>query len=319
MKKRILCVLTVALIIVFSMVSCIDENNKHNGNEEKDNEHTHAFTEWRTTVAATCVNTGMGKVYCKCGAFIEEEIPTVDHEYLENVCTRCGIHFHETDVYRYNQLKPFAEKIAIYLAKVKIEENLYEYQTVENISAKILESDVYFRYVINITYNLVNTSGVSTKKDRTFVIKVDQNLKLESKYLEVNGNLSACKDSMDWNERPANFSYDFYTSFSSPKKVTISELLNNPQKYYYEYVEIVDNTDSGSGLYITKTDVERASITIGTTSNSTSGIELISQPEIVDLHYLNKNKDRIISACGYVKFYANEKIPYIQLFALELK
>ena len=318
MKSRIFCCILLLLILISTTVSCTINKNKNSASNDTEN-HTHQFGEWQTTTRATRTTDGIQIKYCGCGAIFEQTIPCTGHNYLENICINCGIHYHETDVYRYSKLKPYADKIALYIAKSQIKKDESNAYNIEYILSNILENDIYFNYIINITYNLILSDKTVQKKDRTYIINVDHNFNKNGAFLEIKGNVSAYKEAMNWNEKPSNFSYDFYEKLTSPQKVTLNDLINNPEKYVNEYVEVFDNSSENASFYIINNNTERASITIGTSLNATKSIELVSDLEIIDLKYLNNSNSRVNRAYGYVKFYINNNQPYIDLFDLELK
>lgn len=53
-------------------------------------EHTHKFGEWSTTKNATCTEDGVKTRYCDCGEKQSDTIPSVGHNYVNNVCNNCG-------------------------------------------------------------------------------------------------------------------------------------------------------------------------------------------------------------------------------------
>jgi len=124
MTKKILCVIVLMLALVCAFTSC-------NSNTPSTPTHTHAYGDWETTKKASCTADGTKERYCECGSIDVQPISSTEHNYLENICINCGIHFHETDVYRYNQLKPYADKIALYWAKYQIESSIDESCTIE--------------------------------------------------------------------------------------------------------------------------------------------------------------------------------------------
>ena len=239
---------------------------------------------------------------------LSQTIPKTEHNYIENICTMCALHFYETDEYRYNQLKPYADKIALYLAKAYITQDVNEAYTVDFTSEKILERDFYFGYVIEITYTITGEYQLNTLK-RKFVLRVDQNLRTKGKILDAdNSALSACKDILNWGKRPADFSFDFYETLIEPQKVSLYELRAYPNKYANKCVEITGD------LYLNKRDTERSSITIGGAVNSYD-LELMYRTGNADLSHTNITTGSrcIKKVVGYVEFYTTNNEVYIDL------
>lgn len=51
--------------------------------------HTHSYGEWTVTQEPTCTEKGLRICSCSCGDTKEEEIPTIDHNYVDYICTMC--------------------------------------------------------------------------------------------------------------------------------------------------------------------------------------------------------------------------------------
>lgn len=307
MTKKYFFVVAVLLVISCMLSSC--QNTLV--------QHTHNYIVWDTSQNATCIEEGKKIGYCSCGKTQEQTIPQIEHNYLENICTMCGLHFYETDEYRYNQLKPYADKIALYLAKSYITQDVNKAYTVDFTSEKILERDFYFGYVTEITYTITDENQQQNTLKRTFVLRVNQNIRTRGQILEAsNGNISGCKDKFNWGEKPTDFSFDFYESLIEPKKVSLYELLSSPEKYAGMCIELTGN------YYVLKRDKGRSSITIGSTSNSTSSniLELIYRTGNADLSHTNLiiGSSQVTKIVGHVEFYTTNNEPYIELLKIEL-
>lgn len=311
MSKKHLFIITILLAISCLLSSC--------GNILK--QHNHTYTVWETQKNPTCIDEGTKISYCSCGKIKEQTIPKIEHRYLENICTMCGLHFYETDEYRYNQLKPYADKIALFISRSYINNTTNENYTVEFISEKILERDLYLGYVTEITYTITDEEQLQDILKRTFVLRVDKNLRAQGKILEVYEenlyqNLSSCKDEFRWGEKPTDFSFDFYETLVEPKKVSFYEILTSPSKYANMCIEITDT------LYVLKRDNTRSSITVGKAQNSTS-------PDVLELIYRTGNADlsntvltikdsRVTKIVGHVEFYTIGDKAYIELLKIEI-
>lgn len=54
-------------------------------------EFDHDYGEWQTVTAATCTEKGLEKLACSlCSTFETREIEPLGHNYVDNMCTRCG-------------------------------------------------------------------------------------------------------------------------------------------------------------------------------------------------------------------------------------
>lgn len=51
--------------------------------------HTHSYGEWTVTQEPTCTQPGKRICSCMCGDTKEEEISTIDHNYVNYICTMC--------------------------------------------------------------------------------------------------------------------------------------------------------------------------------------------------------------------------------------
>ena len=54
-------------------------------------DHVHSFGEWEVLVDSTCTELGTKKRSCACGKVEFEDIPYKDHNYVDDVCTVCGL------------------------------------------------------------------------------------------------------------------------------------------------------------------------------------------------------------------------------------
>lgn len=52
--------------------------------------HTHEFSAWETTKAATCTAGGTKERYCSCGEAQSATIAALGHNYIDDVCDTCG-------------------------------------------------------------------------------------------------------------------------------------------------------------------------------------------------------------------------------------
>ena len=53
--------------------------------------HTHTYGAWSIDKAADCENAGSRSKSCSCGDTVTETVPALDHNYVEGVCTDCGV------------------------------------------------------------------------------------------------------------------------------------------------------------------------------------------------------------------------------------
>ena len=78
--KKVLVFLTLTVVLLMCLVSCFEQP-----------EHTHNFGEWSTTKNATCTEDGVKTRYCDCGEKQSDTISATGHNYVDNVCTNCGV------------------------------------------------------------------------------------------------------------------------------------------------------------------------------------------------------------------------------------
>ena len=52
--------------------------------------HFHSFGDWSVTKEAACETPGQQQRSCACGEVQTEAIPALDHNFVDNTCTRCG-------------------------------------------------------------------------------------------------------------------------------------------------------------------------------------------------------------------------------------
>lgn len=55
--------------------------------------HTHSYSDWTVMVEPTCTTPGMRRKECSCGDVVEESIAALGHNYVDDVCTRCGLYY----------------------------------------------------------------------------------------------------------------------------------------------------------------------------------------------------------------------------------
>lgn len=78
--KKVLVFLSLTLALLLCLVSCFGQT-----------EHTHKFTEWSVTKNPTCTEDGVKTRYCDCGEKQSDTISATGHNYVDNVCTNCGV------------------------------------------------------------------------------------------------------------------------------------------------------------------------------------------------------------------------------------
>ncbi len=64
---------------------------------EKADEEAHAFDEGTVTAEATCSEEGSITYTCACGYKKTEDIPALEHDYKDDVCTVCGYNLNDCD------------------------------------------------------------------------------------------------------------------------------------------------------------------------------------------------------------------------------
>lgn len=53
--------------------------------------HVHSYGDWEVTLAATCTDFGERVRRCSCGDTLREDILPTDHNFVDGVCTICGL------------------------------------------------------------------------------------------------------------------------------------------------------------------------------------------------------------------------------------
>lgn len=304
-----------ALFLLLFLIGVLTSCNSNFVNEEE--AHVHSYAPFIVTQTATCESDGIQRSYCACGDYLEVPVPAADHNYVENICTKCGIDYYDTDFYRYNQLKPYGEKLAIYNAKKQVKE-IYGYKgEIISLEAKIVESDMYFHYVVDVGFKVNAADDTTNTYNKTFVVAINPNLNGNGSYLEAydQKSLLRAKSTFNWGEKATDFSYDFYDNLQSPLKVTVRQLLDNPEKYIDKYVEIVDR------LYIRKMDTTRQSYFLSESSNgqADSCIEAFYDRELVDISILTSIGSRVSCVTGYVYKYSDGDKAYIVLYEINFE
>lgn len=99
MKNTILKLLLL-LVLVFSLTLSIaacdseddgSDKNDNTSNQSGNEEHTHYFSDWITAKPATCADQGeLARVCLTCTARESKVLETIDHVYVNGVCTGCG-------------------------------------------------------------------------------------------------------------------------------------------------------------------------------------------------------------------------------------
>ena len=54
--------------------------------------HTHSYSDWTVMVAPTCTSPGMRRKECSCGDVVEETLEALGHDFVNEICTRCGLY-----------------------------------------------------------------------------------------------------------------------------------------------------------------------------------------------------------------------------------
>lgn len=102
--KKILSVLLILLALVCVLAACDTEKTPSAENDkpstDENGEHTHAWSEWSVTAAATCATKGEEKRTCTCGESETREISTLPHTWGDWItitpatCTQKGVQMH---------------------------------------------------------------------------------------------------------------------------------------------------------------------------------------------------------------------------------
>ena len=58
--------------------------------ETPETAHVHAWSDWNTTLEATCTEEGKQERSCSCGEKETQSISVIEHKYVEHICTVCG-------------------------------------------------------------------------------------------------------------------------------------------------------------------------------------------------------------------------------------
>ena len=70
----------IALLLIVAIMSAFSGCDKH----------THTYGNWKIEKEATCTETGRRYRECECGDRQYEDIPALQHNYVDGVCTICG-------------------------------------------------------------------------------------------------------------------------------------------------------------------------------------------------------------------------------------
>lgn len=99
--KKLTLIFTISILSLFMLfTSCGNADNQDGNNENNSSEttlegdvttdtHVHKYGEWVTVSEPTCKESGTKERTCSCGSKETEDIPTVAHKYVNNVCSMC--------------------------------------------------------------------------------------------------------------------------------------------------------------------------------------------------------------------------------------
>ena len=99
--KKLTLIVTISILSLFMLfTSCGNADNQDGNNENNSSEttlegdvttgtHVHKYGEWVTVSEPTCKESGTKERTCSCGSKETEDIPTVAHKYVNNVCSMC--------------------------------------------------------------------------------------------------------------------------------------------------------------------------------------------------------------------------------------
>ena len=95
--KKVISILFCLLALICVLAAC---NEEQKPNTDQNGEHTHAWSEWSVSAAATCATKGEEKRTCTCGESETREISTLPHTWGDWItitpatCTQKGVQTH---------------------------------------------------------------------------------------------------------------------------------------------------------------------------------------------------------------------------------
>lgn len=113
LKLLLLLVLVFSLTLSFASCGAKDDGSDNNSSNQSSNEeHTHFFSEWLTTKPATCTDKGeLARVCLTCSARESQVVETVEHVYVNGVCSGCGsdmVDIGKMDSFDYSKVPAFS-------------------------------------------------------------------------------------------------------------------------------------------------------------------------------------------------------------------
>ena len=79
--KKVILLIMVMLVALLAFTAC----------QENTPEHTHSFGEWSVTKNPTCTEDGTKARYCDCGEKQNDTVPSIGHNFVDGICSECGI------------------------------------------------------------------------------------------------------------------------------------------------------------------------------------------------------------------------------------
>ncbi len=285
-------------------------------------EHTPVTDE---AVAPTCTQTGLteGSHCSVCSTVLVEqtEVDMIEHSFEAGVCSVCGDIDKTSDEYKYSVLKKKADAFVFTCAETALRNTLKNPSSLSIMSEKIVDSDEYFRYIIEINYTATNSYGGTVTDTHQIMLRI--NPAMDGTFF--NGGvedyiLTSDKESFGWGTMPDDFNYDAFDAMANPEEVSLKLILAYPEQYVGKYVKIKEEL-----VFITNNIKDKKIYTYQSTGDDWSDYNYDNTiyvfyrmcDNLDDLILIDANRQKI-TVCGYVRQYSNSTDPYIDAYEITI-
>lgn len=270
--------------------------------------HTHSYGDWTVLQEPTCIQTGIRICSCSCGDTKKEDIPTIDHNYVNYICTMCKNEnmpgkLHILDNLDIDELFYCSKNTVIFGKEHKyyLADHSSKILTVGYDSLKCANSDGYF-VAYNFSSEVVDTfddpdfGTLNTIRHFTdcYVINQNGNIVFSTKYIYTEipmgkttyegEYISSCNEG-----RIITYTSDTYYFASSHSAVTVN-MYNMQGEHLAQFTNVrsVGTLINGELIMLTDDNIS-GSLLVADNNGKTLRFENNCVPSLFDFTYFPNN------------------------------